>query len=63
MQPNKINMNKVDFGRWNEWDGLWTEGNKNGTWSLKCRLKEMEWKMNNEVWTEGNEMKHGQWSW
>ena len=18
----------MDYGRWNEWDGLWTEGNK-----------------------------------
>ena len=25
-------------------------------------LKEMRWNMNNEVWNEGNEMKHEQWS-
>ena len=60
MQPNKVNMNEMDYGRWNEWDGLWTEGNKNETWSMKCGLKEMRWNMNNPVWTEGNEMKHKQ---
>ena len=48
----------MDCGRWNEWDGLWTEGNKNETWSMKCGLKEMRWNMINEVWTEGNKMKH-----
>ena len=39
----------MDCGRWNEWDGLWTEGNKNETWSMKCGLKEIRWNMNNEV--------------
>ena len=39
----------MDCGRWNEWDGLWTEGNKNETWSMKCGRKEMRWNMNNEV--------------
>ena len=28
----------------------------------KCGLKEMRWNMNNEVQTDGNEMKHEQWS-
>ena len=28
MQPNKVNMNEMDYGRWNEWDGLWIDGNK-----------------------------------
>ena len=49
MQPNKVNMNEMDYDRWNEWDGLWTEGNKTGTWSMKCGLKEMTWNMNNEL--------------
>ena len=31
-QPNKVNMNEIDYVRWNEWDGLWTEGNNNETW-------------------------------
>ena len=35
---------------------------KNETWSIKCGLKEMRLNMNNEVWTEGNEMKYEQWS-
>ena len=39
----------MDCGTWNQWDGLWTEGNKNETWSMKCGLKEMRWNMNNEV--------------
>ena len=49
----------MDYCRWTEWDGLWTEGNKNETWSsadwkklnetwtMKCGLKEMRWNMNN----------------
>ena len=49
MQPNKVNMNKMGYGRWNEWDGLWTEGNKNATWSIKCGLKEIRWNLNNEI--------------
>ena len=39
----------MDCGRWKEWDGLRTEGNKNETWSMKCGLREMRWHMNNEV--------------
>ena len=39
----------MDYGRWNEWDGYWTEGKKNETWSIKCGLKEMRWNMNNEI--------------
>ena len=27
---------------------------------VDCIPKEMRWNMNNEVWTEGNEMKHEQ---
>ena len=53
----------MDSGRWNKWDGLWTEGNKSETWSMKCGLKEMRWNMSNEVWTAGNKMKHEQLSW
>ena len=52
----------MDSARWNEWDWLWAEGNKNETWSMKCGLKEMRWNMNNEMWTEENNMKHEQWS-
>ena len=36
-------------GRWNELDRLWTEGNKLGTWSVKCGLKQMRWNLNSEV--------------
>ena len=48
IQPNKVNMNEMNCGGWYEWDGLWTEGFKNETWSMKCGLKEMRWNMNNE---------------
>ena len=47
---------------WNEWDGLWTEGNKmkhdqwsvdrrklDETYTMNCRLKKMWWNINNEV--------------
>ena len=49
MQPKKVNMIEIDYGRWNEWDGLWAEGNENKTWSLSFGLKEMRWNVNNEV--------------
>ena len=62
MQPNKVNMNEMDCRRWNKWDALWIEGNKNETWSMKCGLMEKRWNMNNKKWTEKNEMKHGQWN-
>ena len=52
MQPNNLNVNEMDYGRWNEWGG----GNE--AWSVKYSLKEIRWNMNSEVWTEGNEMKH-----
>ena len=28
VQPNKVNVNEMDYGRWNKWDRLWTERNK-----------------------------------
>ena len=48
MEPNKVNVNEINYGRWNEWNRPWIEGNK---------MK------HDQVWTEENEMKHGQWSW
>ena len=47
IQPNNVNANEMDCGRWNEWDGLWTEENKNETWSMKCGHKKIN--INNEV--------------
>ena len=32
----------MDCGRWNEWNGLWTEGNKNETWTVNCGVKEIK---------------------
>ena len=49
IQSNKVNMNEMDCGTWNESDGMWIEGNKNETWSMKCGLTEMRWNMNNEI--------------
>ena len=49
MQPSKVKVNEMDYGRWNERDRLLIEGNKNETWTIKCGLKEMRWNMNNEV--------------
>ena len=37
--------------------GLWKY---NETQPMKCGLKEMRLNMNNELWTEGNEMQHEQ---
>ena len=48
MQPNEVNVNGMVYGRWNEWDRLQNEGNKIN--------------MINEVWTEGNDMRHEQWN-
>ena len=39
----------MNYVRWNEWDGLWTEGIKNETWSMTCGMKKMRWNMNNKV--------------
>ena len=59
VQTNKVNLNEIDYGRWNEADGLWTEMKHEQkivdwrkwyeTWTMKCGLKEMRWNMNNEV--------------
>ena len=63
-------------GGWNEWDGLWglkeikmkhdqwfvDSRKRDETWIMKCGLTDMRWNMSNEVWTEGNKMKHEQWS-
>ena len=62
MQPTKVNINGIDYGRWNEWDGCglkeikmkhdqwsvdWRKWNE--TLTMKCGLKEMRLNMNNEV--------------
>ena len=32
--PNMVNLNVMDFSKWYEWDGLWSEGNEwDGLWS------------------------------
>ena len=46
IQPNKVNMNEMDCGRWNDWDGLWTEGNK-----MKHDQWSVDWRKWDEAWT------------
>ena len=48
-QSNIANVNEMDYSRWNEWDGLETEGNEMKHETMKCGLKEVRWNMNNEV--------------
>ena len=62
MQPKKINMNEMDYGRWNEWDGLWTEGNENETWSVKCGLKETYGRKWDETWAVTCGLKDMRWN-
>ena len=50
---------------WQKSDETWTMkcGLKEMIWDImKCELKEMRQNINNEVWAEGNKMKHEQWS-
>ena len=40
VQPNILNVNEIDYDRWNKWDGQWTEENemKHEQWSWWCNL-------------------------
>ena len=38
----------MDCGRWNEWDGLWTEGNKNKNKHDQWSVDSWKW---DETWT------------
>ena len=43
-QSNKMNVNHMDYGRWNEQDGLWTEGNMdNKVWTEGNEMKHEIW--------------------
>ena len=42
----------MDYGRWNEWHGLQTVGNKNGTWSVN-----VDWRKWDETWSMKSIMK------
>ena len=39
VQPNRVDVNEMGYGKWNEWDGLLTEGNENEhtQWSVDWR--------------------------
>ena len=47
MQPNKVNMNEMDYDRWNTLDGLRTEGKKvkHDQWRVDWRKWDETWKM------------------
>ena len=39
-----VNLNEIDFGKWNEQDGLWSEENEwNGLWSEGIKMKCDQW--------------------
>ena len=42
MQPNKVNMDEMDYGRWNEWnDNQWNMINK--VWTEGNEMKHEDW--------------------
>ena len=39
-----VNLNEIDFGKWNERDGLWSEENEwNRLWSEGIKMKCDQW--------------------
>ena len=46
MQRNMGKVNQIDYVRWNEWGGMWTEGNE-----MKHEQRNLEWKKWDETWT------------
>ena len=44
--PNMVNLNVMDFGKWYEWDGLWSEENE---WDGLMIWKKLRWNVINEV--------------
>ena len=43
VQPNMVNMNGMDYGRWHKWDGLWTERNEKKVWTGGNEMKHKQW--------------------
>ena len=42
--PNKVNLNVMDFSKWYQWDGLWSEENEwDGLWSDGIKMKCDQW--------------------
>ena len=40
-----VNVNVIDYGNENEWNGLWTEGNeRDGLWSKGSEVKYEQWR-------------------
>ena len=39
-----VNLNVMNFSKWNEWDGLWSEENeRDGLWSEGIKMKCDQW--------------------
>ena len=39
-----VNLNVMNFSKWNEWDGLWSEGHeRDGLWSEGSKMKCDQW--------------------
>ena len=45
VQMSDCGLNEMDYGRWNKWDGQWTEGNK-----MKHDQRCVDWKAWDEIW-------------
>ena len=60
MQPNVVNMNEMDYSRWNEWDGLWAERNEKKVWTggneMKYKQLSVDWRKWDETWTMKSKM-------
>ena len=48
VQQNKVNMNEMDCGRWNEWSG-------NETWAMRREMKEMKHEQSSMDWRKWDE--------
>ena len=35
VKPNMVNINGMDYGRWNEWGRPWSERNESEIWKIK----------------------------
>ena len=48
--PNMVNLNVMDFSKWYEWDGLWSEGNEwDGLRSEGNEWGGLHWNVINEI--------------
>ena len=44
VQSNMVNLNVIDFGKGDEWEGLWSKRNEwDGLWSERSKMKYDQW--------------------